>query len=201
MSQKMFQKMLARLVIDPEFRELVRSTGDVSLDAELTGLERRRLLALADDPGVTITKTLHKGFRLGKILSMLPLTCIVLGGKRLGRELNMFWRAYPSRSFYYIEEAVAFCNFLATRPNTMRVAYLGEIVAYERARLELQRPRLGDSSSASQEVSFNHDPQLLLTTLAQRQRPRRIPARPCTLTGTLESDGSIQWLIADIAAA
>jgi len=200
MSQQVFQKLVARLVVDSEFRDLVRSTGAPAFDGELTDLERKRLLALVDDPGVTITKTLHKGFRLGKILSMLPLTCQILGGKRLGRELRVFWRAYPSRSFYYIDEAVAFCCFLETRPAAMRVAYLPEIVAYERTRLELQRPRLGASEAPSLEISFNHDPERLLTTLAKKRRPHRIPARPCTLTGTLESDGSIRWLIADTAA-
>ena len=200
MSQQVFQKLLARLVVDPDFRGLVRSSGSLAFDGELTDLERKRLLALVDDPGVTITKTLHKGFRLGKILSMLPLTCQILGGKRLGRELKLFWRAYPSRSFYYIDEAVAFCTFLETRPAAMRVAYLPEVVAYERARLELQRPRLGDSQAKSLEISFKHDPELLLTTLAKKGRPHRIPARPCTLSGTLELDGSIRWVISDATA-
>ena len=200
MSQQVFQKLVARLVVDPDFRDQVRSMGSPAFDGELTDLERRRLLALVDDPGVTITKTLHKGFRLGKILSMLPLTCQILGGKRLGRELRVFWRAYASRSFYYIDEAVAFCIFLETRPAAMRLAYLPEIVAYERTRLELQRPRLGDSQATSREISFNHDPEILLTTLARKSRPRRIPARRCTLSGTLESDGSIQWVIADTTA-
>jgi hypothetical protein len=200
MSQQVFQKMLARLVVDPDFRDLVRSTGSPAFDGELTDLERKRLLALVDDPGVTITKTLHKGFRLGKILSMLPLTCQILGGKRLGRELKVFWRTYASRSFYYIDEAVAFCSFLETRPSAMRIAYLPEIVAYERARLELQRPRVVDSQATSVEISFSHDPELLLTTLAKKSRPRRIPARPCKLSGSLESDGSIQWVISDTTA-
>jgi hypothetical protein len=200
MSQQVFQKLVARLVVDPDFRDLVRTTGSSAFDGELTDLERKRLLVLVDDPGVTITKTLHKGFRLGKILSMLPLTCQILGGKRLGRELKLFWRAYASRSFYYIDEAVAFCSFLETRPAAMRVAYLPEIVAYERTRLELQRPRLGDSQAKCLEISFNHDPEILLTTLAKKSRPHRIPARPCTLSGTLESDGSIQWVIADTTA-
>jgi len=199
MSQQVFQRLVARLVVDPDFRDLVRSMGSAAIDGELTDLERRRLLALVDDPGVTITKTLHKGFRLGKILSMLPLTCQLLGGKRLGRELRVFWRVYASRSFYYIDEAVAFCSFLETRPDAMRLSYLPEIVAYERTRLELQRPRLGDSQATSREISFNHDPEILLTTLARKSRPHRIPARRCTLSGTLESDGSIQWVIADTA--
>src|SRR6266545_6479460 len=91
-TQTAFQAALARLLVDGDFRDEVRARGEPALDADLTALERRRVVAVASDAGLEITRTLHDGWRLSKALLMLPMTCALLGHERLARELRDFWR-------------------------------------------------------------------------------------------------------------
>src|SRR6185295_2861792 len=60
MSAATFQALFARLVIDPTFRDDVRAQGATALDGDLTALERERLLFVSADPGMDVTRTLHK---------------------------------------------------------------------------------------------------------------------------------------------
>jgi hypothetical protein len=133
------QRALARLVTDPDFRDRVRAEGEAPLPNDLSPLERERLLAAAVAPGMDITRMLHKGFRLGKLRALLPLTCALLGDTRLSREVTHFWAARPATSFYYLDEAAAFCAYLRRRQGGgLRVAFLADVIAYEEAGLRLQ---------------------------------------------------------------
>ena len=66
-SQRAFQEVMARLVVDVPFRERVRSNGADVLNGDLTTLERKRLTAISRDRGLDATRTLYKGFRLSKL--------------------------------------------------------------------------------------------------------------------------------------
>jgi hypothetical protein len=189
-----FQASLARLITDPDFRDRVRARGVDTLGPDLTRRERERLCRIADDPGLDINRTLHKGFRLGKLRAMLPLTCEALGPTRLSREVAAFWSQHAPSSFYFIAEALEFCDFLAGRK--LGVKYLGEVLAYERAVLELERPRLG--APPEQSVQFRHDPSALLATLAAGRRPRAIVKRPCIAVGSMGGGGRVTWRLVDI---
>jgi hypothetical protein len=79
---------------------------------DLSDRERRRLVGIATDPGLEITATLIKSFRLGKILTLLPLTRTLIGNERLAREATRFWAARPPTTLYPLEEAVEFCDYL-----------------------------------------------------------------------------------------
>jgi len=187
---------MARLVVDPDFRDRVSSFGESALPPDLGSRERQRLIFAAGSKGIDITRTLHKGFRLGKILSLLPLTCSVMGNTRLARQIDLFWKEHSSVSFYYLEEALAFCSFIERRIHAgLRIAYLAEIIAYERARLELQLPQTGGREIEPRKVRFIHDPERLLLSLALGRRPRAVPRRPCVLEGSLDQDGNVEWAI------
>ena len=138
MSEPAFQSVFARLVTDPDFRDRIRNRGSaalVSADFQLSRKEMSDLVAVARSPGIDVMRTLHKGFRLNKLFSMLPLTCRLLGLTRLAREAGAFWAGRPASSFYYLEEAEAFASFLERRRREgLRVPYLVEVLAYERAR-------------------------------------------------------------------
>ena len=186
---------MARLVVDMEFRDRVRALGDDSLDGDLTTLERRRLKAIASDRGLDATSTLYKGFRLSKLYAMLPRTCALLGKQRLAREVRLYWAARISVSLYFFAEAFAFCDHLLARLHAgLRVAYLDEVMAYERACLELQRPRgNADDAPAPQFVKFQHDPEILLDRLSRGRKPRAMPALNCILLGELDENDKVQW--------
>jgi hypothetical protein len=199
MSQQAFQTALARLVTDRSFRNKARSEGEAIFDFDLTPLERRRLAHLAGDHGVEVTASLITSYRLGKILTLLPLTRVLLGDDRLTRELRLFWSDHPPTSFYAPEESLAFCDHLQRR--RLRVAYLEDVVAYERASLELRRPRPAGVVPPPQRVRFHHHPALLLTRLGAGRRPRALPEVDCTFVGTTADGSTIEWAVdADLVA-
>lgn len=205
MSQREFQAMMGRMVVDTEFRARVRQHGVAALDADLTPREERRLLSVAADRGMDATRLVHTDFRLSKLYVMLPLTRLVLGRRRFLREANDFWSKYLPVTHYFIPESIDFCDYLQQRLRRghLRVKYLREIVAYERAELELQRPRPDAAAlPPPQIVEFRYDPIALFTSLTRQRRPRAIPPLDCALTGTLDRDGQIRWqLRADEPAA
>lgn len=191
MSAASFQAALARLVVDPDFRDGVRERGEAALPGELSELERERLIHVAGHPGLDVTRTLHKGFRLSKLLTWLPLTCTVLDREALAREVGEFWRLHLPVTFYYLEEAVAFCDHLLER---MDAGPERDVVAYERASLELQRARSAGETAPVQVIDLGHDPQELLTALSRGESLAGVPEKPCRLIGTKE-DGRVEWRI------
>ena len=196
MSQAAFQSALARLVTDLDFRAAVRETGRAALPAGLSELDRDRLLAVACDRGLDATRAIHKGFRLSKLLITLPLTNTLLGPGRMTKEVSAFWAGRPPVSFYYIEEALAFCDHLLGRAGGgLRVAYLREVVGYERASLVLERARLSGERAVEQSVAFRHDPAVLLSCLAGGRRPHKVPANRCVISGRLSGRGAVRWRI------
>ena len=196
MSLAHFQDAMVRLITDPDFRDQI-AAGNAATDATLSDRETTRLQRIARDPGLGINRTLHKGFRLGKLRGLLPFTCRLLGTRRLCDELAHFWRAHPPASFYFLPEAVDFCDYLRSRK--LRLRYLADVVAYERATLELERACIG--TPPPQRVHFHHDPTALLAALAQGRHPRAIRARPCIATGTRDANGQTVWTLEDSAAA
>jgi hypothetical protein len=196
MTQHAFQSTVARMVIDPDFRDRVGSHGVIALDGDLTTLEQERVLAIVSDKGLDATRTLHKAFRLTKIYTLLPLTRVLLGTDHLAREIGSFWKAELPVSQYFMGEAIAFCNFLRKRIRSgLRIKYLDEVVAYERANLELRRPRIDGNVPETRLVKFEHDPVTLFPQLMNGKRPRAVPALSCHLVGRLGRDGEVQWSI------
>jgi hypothetical protein len=196
MSLAHFQDAMVRLITDPDFRDHI-AAGNAATDATLSERETTRLQRIARDPGLGINRTLHKGFRLGKLRGLLPFTCRLLGTRRLCDELARFWRAHPPASFYFLPEAADFCDYLRSRK--LRLRYLDDVIAYERATLELERACIG--TPPPQHVRFRHDPTALLAALAQGRNPRAIRPRPCIATGTRDADGQTTWILEENAAA
>ena len=184
-----FQSTLARLIVEPDFRDAVRAAGAAVMPEGLTPLEASRLATIAADRGIDMNRTLHKGFRLGKLRALLPLTCSLLTPARLAREVSSFWKATAPASFSFLPEALEFCAFLERR--RLRIAYLADVLAFERATLELERARFGEAPP--QRVRFRHDPARLLGALAAGRRPRALPERVCQLVGTKTGDEPVRW--------
>ena len=196
MSASGFQAALARLVLDPEFRELVRAAPQRGLPGDLTDLERRRLTAAAADRGIEVTRDLHKAWRLTKLLALLPLTCTLLGEAVLAREVAGFWRIHRPISLYFLAEALDFCAYLDERARDgLHVPYLDEVVAFERAALELRRAHSEERLPASRPLVFEHDPEVLLGTLRAGRQPGHVPERCCTVAGSLGADGQLRWTL------
>ncbi|HUO86708.1 MAG TPA: hypothetical protein VM617_04895 [Thermoanaerobaculia bacterium] len=197
MTAAAFQSALARLIVDPAFRERVREEGAPALRGRpLDPGERARLLAAAGDPGMAVTATLHRGFRLSKLLGRLPLTFTLLDAATSQRELGAFWAARTPTSLYYLEEAIAFCDHLLARADHLDVPYLAEIVGYERAGLELQRARPDGADPPLEWVEFEHDPLPLIGEVAAGRIPANADRRRCFLIGRRIGDEA-EWRLAD----
>lgn len=191
MSVAAFQSAMMRLVTDPDFRDDVRAHGAAAC-ARLTPREAARLDRIAVDPGVDINRTLHKGFRFGKLRSLLPLTCHRLGPQRLAREVARFWQDHPPAGFSFLPEALDFCDVLASRG--LRLRHLDEVLAYERAVLELQAALPGEP--LERRVPFSHDPRAVLSALSRQQPLRGIAAMRCVLAGRRRAaGGGIEWAV------
>lgn len=192
MSQCEFQSCLVRLIADPDFRDAVRTHGASSLSSGLTDRDSRRLCTIANLPGLDINRLLHKGFRLGKLRALTPLTCTLLGSRRLADAAGAFWQEHPPKSFSFLIEALAFCRFLRQRLEKGRcVAYLREVVAYEEAVLTLEE---AGGKTTQVQVPFRHEPTTLLAELAAGRQPRNVPWRKCILVGTRTENGPV-WHI------
>lgn len=192
MSLAAFQSQLARLVIDERWREEIRTAGPGALTGDLTDRERRRLFQAASDPGLVVTAKLVRSFRLGKILTLLPLTRSLLGDAVLGREVRRFWAEQPPRTLYALDEALAFAANLLER--RLYNPFVDEVVGFERALLELRQARPGNHPAPPQTIHFRHDPRVVLGALAEgRYPPRRTRPRPCVLRVALTPDGTLEW--------
>jgi hypothetical protein len=190
MSEVAFQRALGRLVTDHRFRQ--RLGRGESVPAGLSSRERRRIAALAVAPGVALTARLIDSFRLGKLITLLPLTRALLGPARFAREAEVYCAKTPPTSFYLADEALAFCDHLAV---ACRRPYLAEVAAYERAMIELKRPWPDGAARPSQRIVFHHDPARLLPALARGERPRAVPRRRCVAVGFVGADGQVDWRI------
>lgn len=194
MTQRAFQAAVARLVVDPAFRDQVRTTGVSALDGELTTLEQQRVISIVDEKGLDATRTLHKSFRLTKLYSTLPLTRQLLGPGRLAKEIGAFWQATPSDSHYFLDESIAFCDFLKKRLRSgLRIKHLEEIVTYERANLNLRRARADTTLPKPEIVRFHHDPITLFEQLVNGKHPRAVPERICAMVGRVNNKGEVHW--------
>jgi hypothetical protein len=190
MTQVRFQRVLGRLVTDRDFRARL-SRGAAVPRRGLSATERRRLAAIAAAPGLALTARLIDSFRLGKLITLLPLTRALLGPVRFAREAEAYCAKAPPVSFYLADEALAFCDHLSA---ACRRPYLAEVAGYERAMIELKRPRPDGAARPSQRVVFDHDPAVLLPLLAGGERPRAVPRRRHVAIGFLGADG-VDWRI------
>lgn len=197
MSEAAFQAAFVRLVTDEEYLEQAcNETGEVARP-NLTDREASDLRTLARSPGLRVMRKLHLGFRLNKLLSMLPLTCRLLGTERLAAEAKAFWARRAPASFYFIEEAEAFAEHLQSRRREgLRVAYLADVLAYETALLVLKRPRTAETDGPVVRVGFRHDPRILLGQLQQGLRPRGIRRERVDLLGWADERGEAHWTAA-----
>ena len=164
MSLARFQSAVAELITVPERRRAVRALGSVALeDLELDDRERRRLVALAGDPRLEVAVMLHVRRRLAGVLTALPHTCRLLGDEVVSF-MNDYGESHPPRSSYFVEEGLAFADFL--RAERKLTGLRADVLALEAAALELELEVERDGDAA---------PVTPTTALSPRTHPRLAP--------------------------
>jgi hypothetical protein len=134
-----FQRAMAGLVASGEFRLAVAGGDAQALQGyELDARERRRLVALARQPGLRVGEMIYRLNRALALTRFLPLTLALLG-PNLKREIQLFWEAWPQSRLQFEEDVTRFAAFLEARlrsaeaftPFTSRL--VGEVLRYEMA--------------------------------------------------------------------
>jgi hypothetical protein len=114
MTAAAFQSALARLVIDPEFRDEVKAGKSEPLRG-LSARERARIVAVAADRGLDITRRMYVSFRLARLEVGAPRTFRTLSRLGLEKELERYLAHRRPASFYHLVEGRALLRFFSRR--------------------------------------------------------------------------------------
>lgn len=110
--REQFQKAFSELTASPDLVRSVRSDPDILRELyELTELERRRLAAIVNQPGMECNCILYKSNRLAPIAINLPDLCKELDGD-LRALLSEFWTENAQLSTNFWVESYEFCEFV-----------------------------------------------------------------------------------------
>ncbi len=167
-----FQRALTAMTLDPVLANAVHAQGaDALLAFRLTPREARRLTAVARQPGMALNCTLARANRFGPIHAAFPMSCRLLG-RELRTVLDALWSGRDPANYQLSGEEIPFADLVEARvaDRLSGSDYLGEVLAYERACLELALPlrMAADPLSIEQTsrwVDFRHDPRLLFDAL------------------------------------
>ncbi len=115
MSLRTFQRAQVAMVTDGDVARRMAGGDLAPWQEDLTSLEQERLVAQAADAGMALSRTLHKGWRLTKLLTLLPATFRHGDPDLLGDLVDGFWRLHPPQGLYFEAEAARFAAFVADR--------------------------------------------------------------------------------------
>ncbi len=115
MSLRTYQRAQVAMITDGAVAHRV-GLGDLRpWEDDLTARERERLVWQATDAGLVLSRTLHKGWRLTKLLTLLPATFRQGDPDLLSDLVATFWQRHPPQGLYFEAEAARFAAFVADR--------------------------------------------------------------------------------------
>jgi len=180
MSLEIYQEIFCKMVAAPDLRERVlERCGEYLNGLDLTEVERRRLLAIAAQPGMRVNTAIHRANRITPLDHSVPFTLFLLGD-RLRDVLQRYWSENPTENLQIPAECERFAAFLEGEIRADRIAdpYLEEVLAFERACTELKylteeellrvNPAPGALPPLVRVITFRHDPEHLLEALANK---------------------------------
>ncbi|GAB4215966.1 MAG: hypothetical protein OHK0022_56530 [Roseiflexaceae bacterium] len=195
MTLRAFQHALSDMVMSGRFRAAVQADPAGALAGyDLDARECQRLAAIAQQPGLRVSATIHRSFKVGVLAGRLPLTCTLLGSDGIARVIGGYLAEQMPRTMYFNQETRRFGAHLLEQiaRGTIDVPYLEEVL-----RLELALVELGDAPPASavppdqlpehagayaaqldpqfRVIHFAHDPTALLPALRAKQVPAGLP--------------------------
>jgi hypothetical protein len=202
MSLAGFQQALTAMTLDAALAAAVRSQGSCHLQLwPLTVLECRRLVAMAQQPGMELNCTLARGNRFAAVHDAFAMSCALLGPALRG-VLDALWSSQRPGGVQLggdVERFAAVALAHAhTLPSEQLRCCLRDVLAYEQQAYELalsvrHLPDPEQASSPPRWVDFEHDPQALFEALQAFQPPPadlpRVPhrVRLALVAGALET--------------
>jgi len=183
MALEVYQEIFCKMVAAPAFRERVlERSGEYLNSLDLTERERRRLLAIAAQPGMRVNTAIHRANRITPLDHSVPFTLFLLG-ERLRKVFERYWSENPTENLQIPAECERFATFLEGEIQAGRIVdpYIEEVLAFERTCTELKfyteeelsrlTPAADDLPPLVRIVTFRHDPVPLLEALANRETP------------------------------
>ncbi len=154
-----YQRAQVAMLVEPDAVRRVAGGDLTPWVDDLTPPERERLLAQAADAGLALSRKLHQGWRLTKLLTLLPITFRVGDPALLARLVDAYWRDHLPQGLYFEAEAAAFAGFVAAEvpaPSALHDAALLE------GALLAVGDRNGAASPSSMDLHLTCDPRTLL---------------------------------------
>jgi hypothetical protein len=185
-----FQAALAALVADQPVR--------AELLYELSERERGRYTSLVSQRGVPVMRMLYFGWRLAKVLSLLPLTTKAIGDQIMALHLRRFWSESRATSYYFVDEVFAFIETLERYLPSVARVQVAQILSFEKARLTLRRAQSRGQPPTPLEERCQLDVPALLSALEAGTDLTDVPAANAVLRGQLTRDGEELWTIVPI---
>lgn len=185
-----FQTVLARLVLDRAFRESFvnqrAAWPRALLQHDLSRRELERLSAVASLPGLDVCRKMHVSFRLARLHTGAPRVFELLMRTGHAVELERFLEQRKPTSFYFAAEAAALLRYLTRRlrSGAIRIPYLPDVMAFERALLRLDAARVRGVDLRLR-LRLAHDPLPIFAALEAGKAPPRVRRRPRTLIAKL----------------
>lgn len=183
MALEVYQEIFCRMVATPAFRERVlERSGEFLNDFDLSDRERRRLLAIAAQPGMRVNTAIHRANRITPLDHSVPFTFFLLG-ERLWELLERYWLENPTENLQIPAECERFSLFVKGEIKAGRIVdpYIEEVLAFERTCTELKffteeelrafNPAADALLPLVRIVTFRHDPESLLDALANGVLP------------------------------
>jgi hypothetical protein len=191
MSLASFQRALCDLIASPSLCLALRADAEATLvDYELSSRERKRLITVVRQPGMSTNCTLYRSNRITPIYTLLPFTCRSLGAQ-FGTLINQFWQEENYKDGQFKSEVDRFSVFLrrCIAVGTVGSPFVDELLAFELARIALEfSPRkdvlrkLADLPPLEADkpcrlhplarlVRFQHDPAIVLGVFARGALP------------------------------
>src|SRR5258708_6163017 len=174
MALEVYQEIFCKMVAAPGLRERVlEPSGEYLNGLDLTDRERRRLLAIAAQPGMRVNTAIHRANRITPLDHSAPFTLFLLGA-RLRDLLQRYWSENPTENLQIPAECERFAVFLEAEMQAGRIVdpYLEEVLTFERTCTELKfftedelrsvNPAADDLPPLVKIVTFRHDPVPLL---------------------------------------
>ena len=168
MSLRTYQRAQVAMILDREVAGRIGAGDLAPWDGDLDPRERERLVAQATNPGLALSRKLHKGWRLTKLLTLLPVTFRVGDPGLLGDLVDAFWREHLPEGLYFEAEAARFASFVAEQPRA-------STALHDAARLEGALLAIGQRGPSARkgaiELRLTHDPRLLLSATGSGALP------------------------------
>ena len=159
MSLAAYQRAQVAMIVDPGAAARLAS-GDLAPWADdLTPAERDRLVAQATDAGLALSRKLHQGWRLTKLLTLLPITFRVGDPTLLADLVGRYWREHRPAGLYFEAEAAAFAAYVVDQVPPDSVVHDAALLEGALLAVGGRGPAAGPAEIM---LHLTHDPRLLL---------------------------------------